>query len=107
MKTVCPINPLAHVMTFRKPRSVQPHDRIANFKARILDRANHPVIGASAAEGDEMRAGFQDAIDLAPDFRAAGYVATIPNFPHEAARSPSERAILAVLCWCCVLSTKS
>src|SRR5215207_3907483 len=42
------IESLAHVERLRKSAPVHPHDLIADFKARVLDGADHAVIRARA-----------------------------------------------------------
>ena len=78
------VDRLADVVGLRKPAAIVPSNHIAHFKARVLDRHGHAVIGARPAKRDEMPARLEHAQHFRPRFSLKGDVAAIPRLAHEA-----------------------
>src|SRR5262245_65869004 len=53
------------IVALGKPGAIQPRDRVADLKARVLQAAHKAVEGASAAEREQMTARPQNAQRLA------------------------------------------
>src|SRR3990167_3439293 len=54
-----------NAMRFRKSTSIEPHEAVPNLEPCIFERAGQPVIGARAAEREQVAAGFEDAESFA------------------------------------------
>jgi hypothetical protein len=50
-----------YVPGFRKSGTIEPANGVADFEAGVFDGAGEAVVGAGAAEGEEVAAGLQDA----------------------------------------------
>ena len=83
------VDPLADVMRFRKAAAVDPGELIADLETGILDRAGQPMIGARAAERDQVAARLQHAEHFAPEFDRKRDGSIVPLFPHEPFGEPS------------------
>ena len=70
-----------YIKTFRETLAVNPLNLVSNLKARILNRHDHAVVRARAAETKQMPAGLQHAQSLTPHVNARH--AIVPTLPHE------------------------
>jgi len=75
------IDRLTNIQTLRKAAAIDPKYLISDFKPGILDIDNHPVIGASAAEGQDMSTRLEHPICLFPQGNRRYII--IPLFTHE------------------------
>lgn len=75
------VNSLAHILTFRETRPVDPHDLIPNLKTGVFDSNDHAVISAGARERQKVPSWFQHAKCLAPNINARYVI--VPVVPHE------------------------
>ena len=66
-----------------KSTAKTPADSRMNYKPRIFHRARHAMIATSTSEGEDKRAGVQDAGEGCPCLRPEGHAGIIPTFAHE------------------------
>ena len=88
------------VVALGKAAAVQPADLVAHLKPGIFNGYGHAVIGAGAAEGQQVAAGLQHAQALGPGFHLKGHVTAIPGHAHEAGRHAGSavRGLVAGAC---------
>ena len=61
-----PVHEQSRIRTVRHAACVHPVDLVADFEARILDRAGEPMIGAARGERGHMPSRLQHAQDIGP-----------------------------------------
>ena len=74
----------SNIKPFRKSAAKNPLQLIPDFKPSILNRTSQTVVGAGAAERQQVRPRLQDPEDLFPHRHIIGDTGFIPGFTHKA-----------------------
>lgn len=78
-----PVHEQARIRPVRHAGRVHPVDLVADFEARVLDRAGEPMIGAARGERGHMPARLQDAQDILPQVHVERDACGIEAAVHE------------------------
>ena len=82
-RTQFPVHEQSRIRTVWHAACVHPVDLVADFEARVLDRAGEPMIGAARAERGHMPARLQDAQDILPQVHVERDACGIEAAVHE------------------------
>jgi hypothetical protein len=83
---------LADVQTLGKAAPIEVGEAIPDLEPGVLQRADEAVIGAGAAEGQEMASGFEDA----ESFGGPGGVPFLRHSSADVGRTRSDRSVVPV-----------
>lgn len=78
-----PVHEQARIRPVRHAACVHPVDLVADFEARILDRAGEPMVRAARGERGNMPARLQDAQDILPQVHVERDACGIEAAVHE------------------------